>query len=147
MFTGSKFRRITKEMDTKHLILTSNSNTLPESVEIGYLKVDVRPYIPNPWRCFNCQRFGQGSQSCPGCKTCVSCPLKDQSSENCDTAPYYVNCEGSTLYILQHIWPGRKKRIITIKTKDILFKEAWRNFFITNTVSFVTRNNFADALM
>lgn len=89
-----KIRKDNKEIDTKHLILTFNSNTLPESIEVGYLKIDVRPYIPNPRRCFNCQRFGHGSQSCRGRKTCAKCASKEHVSENCDAAPHCANCEG-----------------------------------------------------
>ncbi|XP_023237941.1 uncharacterized protein LOC111636829 [Centruroides sculpturatus] len=40
---------------TKHLILTFDKPTLPSFVTAGYLRLPIRPYIPNPLRCFKCQ--------------------------------------------------------------------------------------------
>ncbi|GFV25445.1 putative RNA-directed DNA polymerase from transposon BS [Trichonephila clavipes] len=50
-------RRITIKKDntiipTKHLILTFNSPKLPTAIKAGYLNCKIRPYIPNPLRCF-----------------------------------------------------------------------------------------------
>lgn len=53
-----KIRCDNKEIPTKHIILTFDSSTLPESIEAGYVKIRVRPYVPNPLRCFKCQIFG-----------------------------------------------------------------------------------------
>ncbi|GFX38929.1 uncharacterized protein TNCV_747081 [Trichonephila clavipes] len=55
-------RRITIKKDstifpTKHLILTFNSPKLPNTIKAGYLNCKIRPYIPNPLRCFKCQRL------------------------------------------------------------------------------------------
>lgn len=55
-------KRITIKKDnniipTKHLILTFNSSVLPKNVTTGYLNCSVRPYIPNPLRCFKCQNM------------------------------------------------------------------------------------------
>ncbi|GBN11558.1 hypothetical protein AVEN_246254-1 [Araneus ventricosus] len=56
---GSYVRRITIRRDgqllnTKHLILTFSSHVLPEYVKAGYMRLSLRPYIPNPLRCFKC---------------------------------------------------------------------------------------------
>ncbi|GFV09409.1 RNA-directed DNA polymerase from mobile element jockey [Trichonephila clavipes] len=53
-------RRITIKKDnsvipTKHLILTFNRPKLPTTIKAGYLYCKIRPYIPNPLRCFRCQ--------------------------------------------------------------------------------------------
>ena len=39
-------------------VLTIKGQTIPKMVNIGYLKKETRPYIPNPQRCFQCQNFG-----------------------------------------------------------------------------------------
>ncbi|GFY28433.1 uncharacterized protein TNCV_1970871 [Trichonephila clavipes] len=70
-------RRITIKKDatiipTKHLILTFNFPKLPPTIKAGYLNCKIRPYIPNPLRCFNCQRFGHSQTSCRGQLTCSS---------------------------------------------------------------------------
>ncbi|GFW50595.1 uncharacterized protein TNCV_2888971 [Trichonephila clavipes] len=54
-------RRITIKKDTaviptKHIILTFSSPTIPHTIKTGYLNCKIRPYIPNPLRCFKCQR-------------------------------------------------------------------------------------------
>ncbi|GFU06167.1 uncharacterized protein TNCV_4764871 [Trichonephila clavipes] len=61
-------RRITIKKDTaviptKHLILTFSSPTLPQTIKAGYLNCKIRPYIPNPLRYFECQRFGHSQTS------------------------------------------------------------------------------------
>lgn len=64
-------RRNNQEISTKHLILTFAASELPQSIETGYTKTPIRPYIPNPRRRFQCQRFGNGSQSCRARPTCT----------------------------------------------------------------------------
>ncbi|GFS63577.1 putative RNA-directed DNA polymerase from transposon X-element [Trichonephila clavipes] len=43
------------------------------SVKVAYLHCPVRPYIPNPLRCFQCQRFGHSKTTCRGQPTCARC--------------------------------------------------------------------------
>ena len=46
---------------------------IPEKINIGYLKKETRPYIPNPQRCFQCQKFGHTKNSCKGKAVCAGC--------------------------------------------------------------------------
>ena len=39
-------------------VLTIKGQTVPKRINIGYLKKETRLYIPNPQRCFQCQKFG-----------------------------------------------------------------------------------------
>lgn len=87
-------RRNDQEVPTKHVILTFGTSVMPTSLEAGYIKINVRPYIPNPRRCFKCQRFGHASHSCRGNATCAKCSATDHSSENCHSSPHCVNCKG-----------------------------------------------------
>lgn len=41
-------RRAGEEIRTKHVVLTFNRPTLPESVHAAFIACEVRPYIPNP---------------------------------------------------------------------------------------------------
>ncbi|GFV83881.1 uncharacterized protein TNCV_387891 [Trichonephila clavipes] len=50
-------KKNTAIIPTKHLILTFSSPTLPQTIKAGYLNCKIRPYIPNPLRCFKCQSF------------------------------------------------------------------------------------------
>ena len=39
-------------------VMTIKGQDILEKINIGYLKKETRPYIPNPQRCFQCQKFG-----------------------------------------------------------------------------------------
>ncbi|GFV94366.1 uncharacterized protein TNCV_2268201 [Trichonephila clavipes] len=66
-------RRDGQVLNTKHLILTFNTPDLPQTVKMAYIRCPVRPYIPNPLRCFQCQRFGHSKTVCRGQPTCSRC--------------------------------------------------------------------------
>ena len=44
--------------------LTIKGQNIPKKINIGFLKKETRPYIPNPQRCFQCQKFGHTKNSC-----------------------------------------------------------------------------------
>ncbi|GFV88312.1 RNA-directed DNA polymerase from mobile element jockey [Trichonephila clavipes] len=93
-------RRITIKRDsniipTKHIILTFNKPKLPTTVKAGYLNCKIRPYIPNPLRCFKCQRFGHSQTSCRGQLTCSRCASVGHSSTDCTLEPKCFNCSQS----------------------------------------------------
>ena len=57
-------------INTNTYIITFNKSSLPK---VGYNLIKVNPYIPNPPRCFNCQKFGHHETKClksPVCKKC-----------------------------------------------------------------------------
>ncbi|GBM11788.1 hypothetical protein AVEN_22918-1 [Araneus ventricosus] len=76
-------RRDGQLLNTKHLILTFDSDKLPENIKAGYMRLSVRTYIPNPLRCFQCQRFGHSKTSCRGTLTCARCAEVGHESTNC----------------------------------------------------------------
>ncbi|GBN97626.1 hypothetical protein AVEN_98288-1 [Araneus ventricosus] len=76
-------RRDGQLLPTKHLILTFHKPKLPESIRAGYIKLAVRPYIPNPLRCFQCQRFGHAKCACRGTITCARCAEIGHDSQQC----------------------------------------------------------------
>lgn len=88
------FKREGTEVKTKHLILTFERHTLPVLVKAGYLNCRVRPYVPNPQRCFRCQRFGHGSRSCRGKETCAKCGSHDHVADICENEVCCANCKG-----------------------------------------------------
>ena len=53
-----------KVIPTNTLFLTFGSLELPKEITVGYLKVKVALFVPNPMRCFNCNKFGHTSQRC-----------------------------------------------------------------------------------
>ncbi|GFW92125.1 RNA-directed DNA polymerase from mobile element jockey, partial [Trichonephila clavipes] len=129
----TQVRRITIKKDstivpTKHLILTFNNPRLPNTIKAGYLNCKIRPYIPNPLRCFKCQRFGHSQTSCRGQLTCSRCASVGHSSTDCTLEPKCVNCTQShpSDSKLCQKWK-LEKQIQEIKTnKNISYFEARR---------------------
>ena len=49
-------KRNNVEVKTNTLILTFNSPKIPESLKVCYLNIPVSQFVPNPLRCYNCQK-------------------------------------------------------------------------------------------
>jgi hypothetical protein len=90
-----KIRRNNELIPTNTLILTFNKPTLPQSVKAGYLNIPVEPYIPNPLRCFKCQKFGHGQNACRNKLTCARCGQSDHDSKECKNTIICINCKGN----------------------------------------------------
>ena len=95
----SDVRRLTVKKDGKSIqtgtyFLTFDRPTPPEKLEVGYLKVDVSLYIPNPLRCFNCQKFGHGKDNGRGSQCCVRCGQNGHDSTDCQLREKCSNCQG-----------------------------------------------------
>lgn len=134
-------RRNDIDIPTNHLVLTFNSTKLPESLKLGYVVHRVRPYIPNPRRCFKCQRFGHTLQSCRGKETCAKCASTDHHAISCAAQEVKcVNCAGPhPAYSRKCQKFQNEKEIMSIKVKEGLsIQEARRRF------SFVQKGTFAE---
>lgn len=83
-----------EEFPTGTTILTFNTKELPEKVIIGYHILDVRTYIPNPMRCFTCQRFGHTKNVCKSEPMCRNCGEKSHGETQCEQPNKCVNCSG-----------------------------------------------------
>ncbi|GBN78939.1 hypothetical protein AVEN_50735-1 [Araneus ventricosus] len=122
-----KIRQNGQFNDTKHLILTFHSPKIPDSVRAGYIKLTVRPYIPNPLRCYKCQRFGHSKASCRGTLTCARCAEAGHESSDCKASEKCVNCKGShtSFSRLCSAWKFEKEVIAEkVLKKVISFLEA-----------------------
>lgn len=74
-------------------ILTFNKSQPPEWIRLGYLRVPVDIFIPNPLRCFNCQRFGHSSAGCNNKSICHNCG-EERHEGNCSKLSKCRNCTG-----------------------------------------------------
>ena len=90
-----------QEKDTNTLFLTFCNASLPKDIRIGYLRVKVDPFIPNPLCCFKCQKYGHGAQRCSSAGVCPKCALEHEGlctkppSPLPPPHPKCVNCEGA----------------------------------------------------
>ena len=78
---------------TNTLFLTFGSPELPKEITVGYLKVKVALFVPNPMRCFNCNKFGHTSQRCKVAAKCTGCG-KDKHEGQCEGPKLCSNCNG-----------------------------------------------------
>ena len=107
-------------------VLTIKGQTIPKRFNIGYLNTDTRPYIPNPQRCFQCQKFGHTRNSCKGKAVCAGCGEEGHNLDDCQNEPKCVNCQGDHVAISRD-YPKWKigKDIVTLKyTEKISFADA-----------------------
>jgi len=79
--------------NTNTHILTFNLPTPPKEIKIGYLNVRVDVYIPNPVRCFKCQRFGHTIKFCKNTQICPKCG-ESHTEEQCSNPLKCINCGG-----------------------------------------------------
>ena len=110
-------------------ILTFDLWRLPRELKAAWLRLEIRPYVPSPRRCFYCQRFGHVSDSCrrklkDEKEICSNCGKEEHGV--CDRPSYCVNCSGShpatskscDRYLLE-------REIQTIRAKErVTFQEA-----------------------
>jgi hypothetical protein len=90
-----------KREETNNVVLTfSEERGLPDNIYIGFLKFRVKQYIPHPFRCANCQRFGHGRDicyrktccpRCAGTHTFEQCPVTKEDEENIKCANCHAN--------------------------------------------------------
>ena len=124
-------RRITtfrdgQRRDTSLLVVTFNYAVLPLKLVCGYLSYDIRPFVPNPLRCFSCQKFGHGKNSCKQAPLCPEC-AKPVHEGPCQSGKKCVNCKSS-----EHgsnskncpKWKTEKKICETKVFRDVSYAEA-----------------------
>ena len=129
-----KIKKDHETVETNTLLLTFNTVNVPKSLRIFYRIVPVDIYVPNPLRCFNCQRFGHHENNCPvdlG-SVCANCGAggHDHHTSACKNAPKCVNCGKDHVSRSSNceIWK-KEKEICKIKvTKNITYLEAKKQF-------------------
>ena len=84
-----------KEIKTNTLFVTFDFPTPPEKLKLGYVIVNVQRYIPNPLRCFQCQKFGHSKKWCKNTIACWKCGSEGHDgSERTSETSCCLNCKG-----------------------------------------------------
>ena len=91
-----KIRKGEQPIETNTFLLTFNMVTLPKSLRIFYRMIPVEIYIPNPLRCFNCQKYNHHEDNCPQDigAVCENCGMGDDDhiTSRCKNPTKCVNC-------------------------------------------------------
>ncbi|XP_055924719.1 uncharacterized protein LOC129956798 [Argiope bruennichi] len=130
-----KIKRNGTLIPTKHVILTFSSPELPKFIRAGYVQSKVKPYVPNPLRCFKCQRFGHSQGTCRGSLRCAKCSADDHETSVCSSqALKCLNCSGPhSAYSRDCPKWKMEKEIQSLKVKrNITYAEA-RKFVLDRT--------------
>ena len=84
-----------KDIKTNTLFLTFDFPKPPEKIKLGYYIVNVSPYIPNPLRCFQCQKFGHSKRWCKNKPACWKCGCEGHDGSECTSeTTCCLNCKG-----------------------------------------------------
>ncbi|XP_064475771.1 uncharacterized protein LOC135389668 [Ornithodoros turicata] len=87
-----KIRKNNEYITTRNVVPTFDRPSLPDKLKVGYLFADVRPYIPNPLRCFKCNRFGHAADACRGSPCCARFGQQGHDTKECRGPDCCVNC-------------------------------------------------------
>ena len=147
----TKVKRFTKKSEGKIIqlstyLVTFEQSTLPSHIYLGPYRIKVDPFVPNPTRCFKCQKFGHGKSSCRGTEKCVKCSGVGHSSFDCEGEVKCANCGSNHMANSRHcdIFK-REMNIQKIKTeKNISYQEAKKLISFTNDSTQPT--SYADKL-
>ena len=97
-------------------VLTIKGENIPKKINIGYLKKETRPYIPNPQRCFQCQKFGHTKNSCKDKAVCAGYGEEEHKVDDCQNEPKYVDCQSDHVAISRDCPKWKiEKDIVTLK--------------------------------
>ena len=108
-----------ENIKTNTLFVTFNTPTPPKELKIGYYIVKVQLYIPNPLRCFNCQKFGHSKKFCKSQLACWKCGGEGHDGSECTAeTTCCLNCKGDHCASSKScpIWK-QEKEIQRIKTE------------------------------
>ena len=114
--------------DTNNYVLTFNTPKRP--TELKYLRkiIPVRPYIPNPLRCYNCQKFGHHENNCKtNHPVCAKCASPTHPTCNCSSpTAKCANCGASHPSNSSNcpVWKKEKEVTKTKFTRNVSYREA-----------------------
>ena len=110
-------KRFTKKRNeiieqTNTYLLTFGMPVLPKNIKVGFYHMKIDVFVPNPLRCFKCQRFGHGQTNCKSSEACFRCGEEGHDGKNCHKEHKCRNCKGDHM-------ASSKKCPIWMKEKEI----------------------------
>ncbi|KAK5645617.1 hypothetical protein RI129_004081 [Pyrocoelia pectoralis] len=144
--------RITRKVEgiitnTPTVKLIFNKNKLPNEIKAAYINVKVRPYIPLPTKCFNCQQLGHPAKYCRNKQMCECGKSFHEKDEPCLDPPKCTNCEGTHTSRFPNCPAYIKEKVVMeVKAKNNLtYREAksivYGRSFVTKDETFAQRTS------
>ena len=123
-----------QEVKLNTFLLTFNSPNIPKSIHIGLYNIKVSTYIPNPVRCYKCQKFGHGKGQCRGKLICFKCSEEGHEGFSCTNSPKCANCnEAHAASSKDCSLYKKEKEIQKLKVeRNVTYPEARRIFSAAN---------------
>jgi len=115
-----------KSEPSNTFILTFSAPTPPKFVKAAYLRIPVDVFVPNPLRCYKCQKFGHGRDACKRPAACAKCGGGDHVDTECHEDPHCVNCGSDhTCYSKECPEWTKQREISKVKhERQVTFSEA-----------------------
>jgi hypothetical protein len=133
---------------TNTFILTFGTPTPPKFVKAAYMCIQVDPYIPNPLRCYQCQKYGHGKNNCKHAAVCAKCGQTGHTDSDCQATPHCVNCSGAHPAYSRDCphWQFQRE-VSTVKfTQNVSFAEAKEIVRQRNPAQSSSRPTFANVI-
>ncbi|KAL5022305.1 hypothetical protein ScPMuIL_001460, partial [Solemya velum] len=129
----------------KHLHPYIQHTNIPSFIKVGYVRITVEAYIPNPLRCFKCQRFGHHQGSCKREVMCSRCSEVGHDGSSCTKTMKCANCSAQhSAFFKDCLFWKKEKEIQRVKVvRGMPFPNA-RTFVGATTVG-QSGKSFADA--
>ncbi len=86
------FRKDGKVLPSNTYLLTFDTPNLPERLKVGCFAMKIDKFVPRPIRCFKCQKFGHGQNTCRNHVVCFRCGERDHEGFTCDATVKCSNC-------------------------------------------------------
>ena len=125
-----KIRKNQELVNTNTLLLTFNTVATPKTLKIFFQLIPAELYVPNPLRCFNCQKFGHHESNCPVDEgsVCERCGKGDHDhlTSQCKSPAKCVNCGGNHVSRSSdcETWKNEKEVMKIKVTQRLAYPEA-----------------------
>ena len=140
-----KRRKDGKLVPSDSYILKKNSPNIPPQIKVGFLIRNTKVYIPNPQRCFHCQKYGRNKRFRKNEAKCAKCGQAGHDDHECENEVKCANCNGDhPAYVRSCPKWKIEKEIIKVKyQKNIPFHEARQQ--VEGPVTDPSKNSYATA--